>query len=195
MNCNLGNKCIAKSSPELLKCLECKKRYIHVDCFKHSLRIFGDEEYEGNVVCGKRCYSKTKKPKPKKKDGKRPFWHSDGPTPDVNSLIILIDWLTTGNNYSQWKGGDFHSGITKMTLAGIILTEIKDKGITTTRTSKDVLQKISNMEHLYKQATDFLDGTGAGITCEQSLQEAVKKICPYYYELAPIMSDGPSIGH
>ena len=48
------------------------------------------------------------------------------------------------------------------------------------------------MEHCFKKAIDFLDGTGAGIIVEASLRAAVTKICPYYYELEPVMSERSS---
>lgn len=32
---------------------------------------------------------------------KRVLWYNDGPTPDVSSLSFLIDWFTTGDNYSR----------------------------------------------------------------------------------------------
>ena len=48
------------------------------------------------------------------------------------------------------------------------------------------------MEHCFKKAIDFLDGTGTGITVEASLRAAVTKICPYYYELEHVMSERSS---
>eukprot|EP00979_Chaetoceros_neogracilis_P011634 scaffold2927_cov268-Chaetoceros_neogracile.AAC.39 len=34
------------------------------------------------------------------------FWHNDGPTDSINSLSVLMSWLTTEGNYSRWRGGD-----------------------------------------------------------------------------------------
>jgi len=27
-------------------------------------------------------------------------WQTDGPTPEINSMAVMIDWLTTDGNYS-----------------------------------------------------------------------------------------------
>ena len=69
---------------------------------------------------------------------------------------------------------------------------MKTEGITTERTVGDVTQKILVMEQNFKKTINFLDGTGAGITDKESLVAAVRKICPNYYNLEPVMSDGQS---
>ena len=76
-------------------------------------------------------------------------------------------------------------GVTKNTLASNIVAKMKTKGSTTERTAKDVTQKILVMEQNFKKAIDFLDGTGAGIMDKESLVAAVRKNCPYYYDLEP----------
>jgi len=27
-------------------------------------------------------------------------WQTDGPTPEINSMAVIIDWFTTDGNYS-----------------------------------------------------------------------------------------------
>jgi len=44
-------------------------------------------------------------------------WHTDGPTPKLNSMAVIINWLTTDGNYSQWRGGDKQNGMTKLGIA------------------------------------------------------------------------------
>ena len=74
-----------------------------------------------DIVCSKRCFNKLLK---KKSEIPKPpttrFWGNDGPNKFISSMSVLMDWLTTANNYSKWRGGDKHSGTTKKTLASVI---------------------------------------------------------------------------
>jgi len=49
-------------------------------------------------------------------------WHTDGPTPEINSMAVMIDWLTPSGSYNQWRGRT-----TKMGIANKICQVIKDK--------------------------------------------------------------------
>ena len=82
-----------------------------------------------------------------------------------------------------------HSGVTKNVLATEILRQFERAGIENKRTAKDVVSKISGIERQFKAASDWLNNTGAGVTCEGTLQAAVKKRCPFYYELVDVMGD------
>jgi hypothetical protein len=49
--------------------------------------------------------NKVIKSEPKSEDqSKKSFWHNDGPTSDVSSLSVLLDWLTTEGNYVKGNG-------------------------------------------------------------------------------------------
>jgi len=76
-------------------------------------------------------------------------WQTDGPTPEINSMALIIDWLTKEGNYNQ-------------------------------------------LEQQFWAATDWLNQTGVGVTCEESIRAAVKQRCPYYYELVEVVSDRAS---
>jgi len=52
---------------------------------------------------------------------------TDGPMPEINSMAVMIDWLTTDGNYSRWRGGDKQNGTTKMGIANEISQIIKEK--------------------------------------------------------------------
>ncbi|RLN81694.1 hypothetical protein BBJ28_00025167, partial [Nothophytophthora sp. Chile5] len=124
--------------------------------------------------------------------GRRTRWNNDGPSEEVSSLSVLLDWLTTEGNYSKWRGDDNNSRETKTILAGQISAQIQRNGITTVRKAKDIVSKISQLEQSFRVAVDFLRNTGAEITDEASLQEAIEKRCLHYETLKEVMSDRPS---
>ena len=101
--------------------------------------------------------------------------------------------MSKQENYSRWKGGKKYSGVTKNILATEILREFERAGIESARTTKDVVTKVSGIERQFKAASDWLNNTGAGVTCEGTLQAAVKKKCPCYYELVDVMGDHGNI--
>lgn len=115
------------------------------------------------------------------------FWGSDGPNEFISSMSVLVDWLTTADNYSKWRGGDKHSGVTKKTLASGIGLLIKDK-VGVTRTSKDVQNKIESIERDFRGASDWLGQTGAGLE-SGAIKEHIDRICPLYYQLEDVMKD------
>ena len=90
-----------KSETELVKGSVCGSNWIHIECCKSMMLTFGeDTESDFLPICEKRCRNKALKPPPKDGAGsRRMFWHNNGPSEDVNSLSILIHWLTHKGNY------------------------------------------------------------------------------------------------
>jgi len=127
-------------------------------------------------------------------------WDSDGPNgPNTvpNSETVLIDWWTTGDNWCVYRGEKNISGKTttmKKEQTWKMLSErIAKTGITVSRNAKSVGAKISRMEGEYKKAFDFVNNTGQGLMEDgQDITDIMKKMCPYFYELDPIMGSRAS---
>jgi hypothetical protein len=65
---------------------------------------------------------------------------------------------------------------------------IAQAGITVSRNAKSVGAKTSRTEGEYKKAFDFVNNTGQGLMENgQDITDINKKMCPYFYELDPIM--------
>ena len=196
--CNLNKKCADPRNDSLLKCtgLNCTN-VIHELCGQRIRTTFHnnaktDEEkgivfLEADVICSKKCFNAIVKTKliPKKVTSNT-RWSNDGPNDFLNSQSIVMDWITTEGNYNRYRGGDKQNGMTKASIASSIATEIFNK-IGVKRLRKDVENKIQNLEALYKKASDWKGETGAGISEPGKVEEYLRKLCPYYFELQPIM--------
>lgn len=95
-------------------------------------------------------------------------------------------------SYSKRRGGDKQSGETKAVLAAQIAARIHNSGVVHVHKPKDITTKISQLEQSFRDAVDFLNNIGAGITSEATLQEAIEEQCPHYSVLKDAFGDRPS---
>ena len=197
-SCYLNKKCSDPTNASLLQCtgVNCN-HVIHELCVQRIRATFNNNAKTDNnnnfifldsdVICSKKCFkAMIKKKVTPKKAPSATRWSNDGPNDFLNSQSILMDWITTEGNYNRYRGGDKHNGMSKASIATSIGTEIYNK-IGVPRLGKDVENKIQNLEAQYKKASDWKGATGAGISDPGKVEEYLRKLCPYYFELQPIM--------
>jgi hypothetical protein len=56
-------------------------------------------------------------------------WTNDGPNSNVHSLQVLLEWLTSPDNYNRFTGGAGQRGETKQSIAVEIQNRITEAGI------------------------------------------------------------------
>ncbi|RHY73816.1 hypothetical protein DYB30_013219 [Aphanomyces astaci] len=122
---------------------------------------------------------------------KRILWTKDVVGDGKSSIDVVIAWMSVETNYLSWKGGGKHGGATKASLALEVFARLSTQGIHH-RTTKDVVQKIGDIERAYRSACDWLANTGQGVEDEDSIQKEVKRMYPYYYTLNDVMRDRAS---
>jgi len=110
MTCKLRAKCL-KPGENLERCQDpdCNN-LIHLSCGKKITESFEEGELEGPLFCSKRCFKQHKRALAK--STVRIGWYKDGPTPEVSSMSVIVDWLTNDD---------------KITFAGVERTSTMDQ--------------------------------------------------------------------
>jgi hypothetical protein len=190
---------------ELVVCAAsgCEKK-VHMMCYQGLIL----QKFEnlaalppGKVACTKKCHTKALKEASGGGDGadgggRRGNWDCDGlngPDDPKTSVKILLDWWMTEGNYNRFCGKN-NQGLKKIQFCNQ-LAEVMSRETKTKRDGKNVLNKIQHIEKTFKEAHTFATSeTGAGIRDqdEGTFKDAVKKKCPYYYDLLEVMSDRAS---
>jgi hypothetical protein len=204
--------CAAPDSERVLRCERagCAK-FIHRSCSLRLTEPFRDDTLPVRVVCGKRCYNAKSKVRGNTlaalvsaaggvaggsgsgttvvtERKKRSQWNSDGPSPGVNSLSVLLEWLRVPSNYARWKnGGDGTRFETKSGIASQILQQIRSRGIVTDRNANDVFAKIYLLEKSFADAAEWLRDNGNTTLDRARVDVEVRKRCAYYYDLVDSM--------
>ncbi|CAD6887229.1 unnamed protein product, partial [Tilletia laevis] len=149
--------------------------------------------------------------KSKNKTEVTPQWKNDAFGPGhPSSYTILLNWLQEDNNYDKWKGSE---GNTQEELAQDIVQRMKKFKIKQIRKPGAVVDKIKAMEKSFRDANDWRKQTGQGVLDDaadlggdgdeneeeegqlrlalalSSVEDTVRKMCPFYYELAEVMGD------
>jgi len=169
-SCRQSTRCLKKDEPLEACNGSCCQNFIHQSCFEEVISAVAENEWEGLLFCGKLCFNNKKKVlegAANKYIGRVP-WQTDGPTPEINSMAVILDWLTKEGNYNQWRRVNKQNGTTKKGIANEISQIIKDKGITLERQGWDKHIKRNCLEQQFWAATDWLNKTGAGVTCEKA---------------------------
>ncbi|KAI9916278.1 hypothetical protein PsorP6_016765 [Peronosclerospora sorghi] len=105
---------------------------------------------------------------------KKPIsWGKDAVGPGRSIIQVLLDWLSTTENYDRWRG-DTQKGISKETLAGEIVGLLKKEGITH-RDNKGVRAKLQELQESYAKASDWKNQTGSGLA-ENDLEDGTNKV-------------------
>ena len=214
MKCKLAKKC--KAQDDLLNCWNPScSNWIHQVCYKLVLDYRqvpledrpGSEERtesgEAVVFCTKTCFTvwRTQRNRELKaaaqaakaaleasKKKRKVPWEDDG------SMEVLMDWITTHGNYAAYSGANGHQnkGKSKAAYHKEIALLIQQKKPESERDAKDVENKIGTLERQFREASDWANNTGQGVENPGEFEAAVKKRCPYYEQLEPIMGERPN---
>ena len=196
MKCKIKG-CRSPADDPIPCCIPNCSDHVHPECVER-LKTLHDIQDCDWIFCGKRCYNAKVKEENEKTNPpetrQRYHWHNDGTAKSQykHSITLLLEWISTEPNYARWKGSH-GTGETKSVLCSEISKFIKENGITIDRAPKEVHRKISALESSHRAASDWLGGTGQGVTNETDLRSAILSRCVHWDILEPIMGASDSV--
>lgn len=183
------------------KCGGCLEKMFHIDCFvnfihtknKYNLLCNGITHLACGLKCSKKKSESLISPPAQGDNSERLSWLNDGPNDSINSMSILLDWLSTEPNYSKYRGSDddkslMEGGKSKIQYCADISELIASNGIKAKRTADAVKNKIADIHRKWTKAHDWTQATGSGVTNETDFKAGVLHRCEYYYTLLDVFS-------
>jgi hypothetical protein len=171
---------------------KCEKS-IHISCMNDYITKNQLEHLPQDVVC---CATKAHHARCMSQSSLAPIalrWDMDGPgggNTVPNSMWVILDWWTCEGKYSKYHGGKNHGGRNKNVLHVYLSERIKTLNCKVVRPAHNIAQKIGQMESQFKDASDWLNATGAGLVDQgKDVSDYVKKLCPFFYIIEDIMAD------
>jgi len=181
---NAGNPCSARNC-DRFSCTDCLNKFIAVNSLVQPK--VGDEVLSHCPM--KRCHAHVSRYAASVDNGTL-HWQNDGKNGDMdpnNSEAILMEWISIEGNYDLYRGSQ--NGKKKDEICAQVADKMNKEGVLVKRTGVKVRRKIVNLEESFVKAYEWTKGTGAGVkeTDPPGFEAYVKKICPYYDELLPVM--------
>ena len=184
-------------------CIKCSCVACYKDMLsKHQLEPVLTSKGEIVMTCSKSHYTISAKNLSKQSDKDSPAssgkysWNNDGKNgrKDPNtSEYVLLNWLMEEGNYAAFCKCDH--GMTKKKFAIKIANLINDAGVTCRRDDKQVLNKISHIQKSFRETLDWAyNTTGQGLKeeDEDKWEATIRRRCPHFYDLLPIMGERAS---
>jgi hypothetical protein len=181
---NAGNPCSARNC-DRFSCTDCLNKFIAVNSLVQPK--VGDEVLSHCPM--KRCHAHVSRYAASVDNGTL-HWQNDGKNGEMdpnNSEAILMEWISIEGNYDLYRGSQ--NGKKKDEICAQVADKMNKEGVLVKRTGVKVRRKIVNLEESFVKAYEWTKGTGAGVkeTDPPGFEAYVKKICPYYDELLPVM--------
>ena len=130
--CNFKKHCVKNGNTQPKQCWaftlsdpkqHCDK-FVHLECYANWVKS-EEKPYPTDgitILCGKRCLQRWRKDQMEKlKPKKIQTWEADG------SMDVLLDWLTTDDNYAKYCGSSQNKGTSKAQFHKEIAEIINDK--------------------------------------------------------------------